>query len=301
MNVLIATSGRSQLLARTLQSLSQCIRAKSFKGAIVIENGQPGFAEEICKADYHGMSVKYIWSPIPGKNAALNLALNRLPNDRLAIFSDDDIRFGPRYLLAYEQAAINRPKGLFFGGPFGVEYEEAPQDWLLSYLPLSAKGWNPAGSSFNPQRTWFIGFNWAASVQDIKSVGLLNSDIGPGSGSNSTGDEVAMQKKLYRYGFHSCFIPEAMVWHYVPACRCSPQWALQRAYRDGIARGEFVSKHRGVRLIVGHLSHGLRLARSKEILVSELAQESTPCDFLKAYRRNKALGYFSAFKASKAA
>jgi len=301
MNVLIATSGRSQLLRRTLRSLSQCVRADSFKGVIVVENGPSGFAEDICRIDYHGMHVEYIWSPVCGKNAALNLAIDRLPSDRLVLFSDDDIRFDSQYLLAYEHAAFVQSQGYFFGGPFGVDYEERPQDWLLSYLPLSAKGWDPDISMFDPRRTWFIGFNWAAFVRDIRSVGMLNRNIGPGSGSNSTGDEVAMQKMLHRQGLRSNFVLDATVWHYVPACRCTPEWALERAYRDGIARGEFVSKHRGTRLIVGHLSHGLRLVRGKETPVTEDSSTSTPSDFLKAYHRRKALGYFSVFKSSKAA
>jgi hypothetical protein len=299
MNVLIATSGRSQLLGRTLQSLSQCLRADSFRGVIVVENGLAACSEEVCRADYSGMNVEYYWSPIRGKNAALNFVLEQLPNDRLVLFSDDDILFCPKYLLAYEHAAFRKSHGYFFGGPFGVEYEEKPQDWLLSFLPLSARGWRPGNPLFDPLKTWFIGFNWAAFVRDIKSVGMLNCGIGPGSKSNSTGDEVAIQKLFYRQGLRSSIVPDAMVWHHVPACRCTPQWALERAYRDGIARGEFVLKQRGARLIVGHVSHGLHLVRGKKLLNSAF-DPSSPVDFTKAFRKNKALGYFSVFNSSKA-
>lgn len=46
-----------------------------------------------------------------------------------------------------------------------------------------------------------------------------------------------MQVRLLQAGLVGRYVPGAMVWHFVPASRCSREWALTRAYRKGIAQG----------------------------------------------------------------
>jgi glycosyltransferase involved in cell wall biosynthesis len=293
--VVIATCGRPHLLQRTLQSLSLCARPSSFDGVLVVENGERSGAETVCQQKFNDLPVRYQWSPVRGKNASLNLAIDTLTDDSLVLLADDDLRFAENYLVAYASAAINHPKDHFFGGPFEAEYEVLPPQWLRKYLPLSALGWEFKARSFDNRNSWFLGFNWGAYVGDIRRVGGFDPRIGPGSDSNSTGDEVKIQKSMYKIGMRSMLVKDALVWHHVPATHCSEDWALDRAVRNGKARGEYVRECGGLKLITGHVQNGVRLVSSTTKLFLFGSGHRSYSQFSAHYRRNKAIGYFSAF------
>ena len=46
-----------------------------------------------------------------------------------------------------------------------------------------------------------------------------------------------MQRRLVTAGLKAVCVPQALVYHWVPRERCSPEWALERAYRNGIRSG----------------------------------------------------------------
>ncbi|MEM9646045.1 MAG: hypothetical protein AAF989_13740, partial [Planctomycetota bacterium] len=182
----------------------------------------------------------------------------------------------------------------FFGGPFGVDYETRPPEWLCRFLPLSARGWTPTEKEIDPKRTWFLGFNWAVRARDLRRAGGFDIDIGPGSASNSTGDEVALQKSLHELGLRSRLVPDAMVWHHVPACRCTPEWALDRAYRDGLARGHYVQRKGGIRRMAGDVTFAIKATRSRLKLATGWDKDSPEREFRSAHDKQKAAGYHAA-------
>lgn len=235
--VLIATTDRKHLLARTLKSLSACDRPPGYQKTIVVENGRKTGTEEVVKQFEAQLSAQYLCIEEANKSAALNHALGTL-EEGLIFFTDDDVRVDPGTLMAYAGATRPRDGGCFYGGPTGVDYEEAPPAWLREYLPPSAKGLSYTEEELRGDRfCWFLGFNWAAFVNDLKRVGWFNCSFGPGSPSGRRGQETEMQNRLRDSGVEQLYVPQARVWHYVPKQRCSPIWALRRVYRYGIARG----------------------------------------------------------------
>lgn len=297
MHVIMPTAGRGGLLQRALESLARCEQADAAT-VIVVENGPAGDARRVCDTAPQDLNVRYLHCEIPGKNRALNLGLAELHDDDLAILCDDDIRFSTTFLNAYVDAAKVHRQGHFFGGPFDVDYETQPPAWLIRYLPLSAKGWAPSPDDIRPDRTWFLGFNWAARALDLRQVGGFDEAIGPGSSSNSTGDEVVMQKRMHAVGLKATLVPDAKVWHHVPSSRCSPDWALDRAYRDGLARGQYVRQKRGLRLVGGHVTQAIRLAQARSQQFTGLRQRTERERFATQYKAQKSAGYYAAFKAA---
>lgn len=57
-------------------------------------------------------------------------------------------------------------------------------------------------------------------------MGGFNERRGPGTGVR--GQEYDMQERLLAAGVVGRYLPDALVWHYVPRERCSPEWALAR-------------------------------------------------------------------------
>jgi glycosyltransferase involved in cell wall biosynthesis len=235
--VLIPTSNRADLLQRTLDSLSQCRFPANYRGTVVVENGQRKVSESIALGYREALHLRYVYLPIGNKSLALNTVLEGL-GDVLVVFFDDDIRVDPGILEAYAAAAEGVESGQFFGGPFDVDYVEPPPEWLKPFLPKAAVGWDPG-----PRPRWvergeaFLGFNWAAFSSDIRKLGGFSTDHGPGSPTNSVGQETEMEGRLMDNGIRGRYVPDARVWHFVPPQRCSKEFASSQTYRWGIQGG----------------------------------------------------------------
>jgi len=50
-----------------------------------------------------------------------------------------------------------------------------------------------------------------------------------------------MQRRLLARGLTGVYLPSAIVWHYVPLERCTPQWTIERNYRQGVERGRITA------------------------------------------------------------
>ena len=237
LTTVIATNGRPDLLRRTLESLAACIKPTLYRGTIIVENGVKAGAEEVVRSCHPSLSAQYLYQHQGNKCHALNTALEQV-GEGLIFFTDDDVRIHPDTLCAYADATAKTGGGQFFGGPIGVDYDVEPPEWLSRYLPFSARGWRLDGGVQVVQKPRFLGFNWAAFAKDIRDAGGFNPSLGPGATTLATvGDEPEIQARLVRNGVRGVYIPEAVVWHYVPEERCSPKWALRRAYHMGVSSG----------------------------------------------------------------
>jgi len=233
--VVIPTARRAKLLARTLASLADCELPAGYQETIVVENGKRGSAEEIVAEAPPAIRPRHIHVAQGNKSEALNEVLAAVSDESLLIFFDDDIRIAHDTLSRYAIAADSAGEARYFGGPFQVDYEQAPPVWLRRFLPLSAIGWSMEESAARPE--YFLGFNWAAIAGDLRRAGGFDANFGPGSSTGSSGQETDMQQRLRAIGVLPQYVPGAMVWHYVPRSRSTPDWALTRAWKTGIERG----------------------------------------------------------------
>jgi glycosyltransferase involved in cell wall biosynthesis len=247
--VAIVTHDRPGLLTRE--------RPEAFRGVLVVENGSGDESRQVVARFAATLPITYRRIDSPAKCEALNEIL-RLAEDELIIFLDDDVRVAPGLLRAYCEAAERSAAGQYFGGPTGVDYEDPPQDWLRRFLPSSAVGFSlDTGDAAVRYPTCFLGFNWAALGNDLKSCGGFSSRFGPGTAAGG-GDESFVQLRLTRRGIVGRYVPEAMVWHFVPRERCSPAWTLARAHSGGVCAGVF-EEHR-------HRANGGRLSKGRVLL-----------------------------------
>jgi hypothetical protein len=240
-SVHIATSGRPDLLARTLASISECQLPAGYRETVVIENGGRSGAEQIVREAPAALAARYMHVDWGNKSHALNAALET-SGDVLIIYTDDDVRLAPEALREYEQIVLERGRGYFYGGPINADYDAPPPEWLRRYLPCSAKGWELEDDSDAIDSAVFLGCNWAAFAGDLQAAGGFDVNFGPGSPTGSTGQETNMQQRLLERGLRGIYVPNARIWHYVPESRCTPEWAIQRNYRNGLQDAARVAK-----------------------------------------------------------
>ena len=237
-SLVFATADRPCLVRRTLASLCHAEKPRDFQGIWVIENGSRAGTEEVVREFTDRLPVHYFFSSLANKPAAINLGISQVP-DSLVYLTDDDVRFYPGTLVALAQAAAIAPRESFFGGPFDIDYEQSPPEWLHPWLPFSARGWQqPHREPLHVRRGRFLGFNWAVYRHHLEALEGFDPDIGPGTAANGTGDETVMQNRLRQQNIQPWYVPEMRLAHYVPQDRCSPEWAVDRAYRHGIGWGQ---------------------------------------------------------------
>ena len=236
--IIIPTAKRSNLINRTLKSLSQCIKPEAFDKTIIVENGQKTDVEQVVSKYKKNLSIHYLYVERPNKANAMNEAV-KLARDSFIYFSDDDVRYSKKVLMAYADAFAKRKGKEFYGGPVKVDYAtEPPPKWMLEFLPPSAKGFEVIDGSNELRRGRLaLGFNWAVFSEDILSAGGFNPNFGPGSPYVPLGDESDLQARLLDAGYRGVYVPEGLVWHYVPTERCNKRWLLKRAYNWGKEHG----------------------------------------------------------------
>jgi len=233
--VAIATAGRIDLLERTLKSLVDCNLPAGYRGAFVIENGGRRGAEEVVRSFNPRWNIQYSFREAGTKSAALNSGVSNISSG-FVFFTDADVRFHSGALQHFAQGIETQSSTLFYGGAVEVVYEETPPDWLIDYLPHSAKGWSPSDDR-DLERSLFLGCNWGAFAEDLNAAGGFDVSKGPGASNDSLGEEADIQRRLLQAGFSRRYIPDAIVSHYVPKDRCSMEWALDRSFRKGVESG----------------------------------------------------------------
>lgn len=233
--VIVPTHKRYELLDRTLRSLADCRIPPSLTGVVVVENGSRSGAEKLVSGYQSALPMRYLFSEDGNKSRALNKALQGAGN-RFVVFFDDDVRIHPDTLVSYAREVGDQERGLFLAGRCLPEYEEEPPPaWLQPYLPHCAMGWTPASVKQPLTTPDALGFNWGAFAADIASAGGFDERRGPGTGA--LGDETTLQQRLLANGVAGFYIPDALVWHFVPRERCNPDWAASRIERVALSFG----------------------------------------------------------------
>lgn len=236
--IIIPTAQRSNLINRTLESLTHCHKPEAFDKTIIVENGPKTNIEQIISKYKKNLSIQYLYIERPNKADAMNEAV-KMARDSFIYFSDDDVRYSKNVLIAYADAFAKSKGKKFYGGPIKVDYgKEPPPGWMYEFLPPSAKGFEINDGSNELRRGRLaLGFNWAVFSEDILSIGGFNPNYGPGSPYVSMGDESDLQARLLNAGYRGVYVPEGLVWHYVPPERCNKRWLLKRAYNWGKEHG----------------------------------------------------------------
>jgi glycosyltransferase involved in cell wall biosynthesis len=202
---------------------------------IVAENGGAhGAADvvELLAPRFGRVELRHLLLEDGNKCRALNAALAATRADLICFF-DDDVLIAEEAIEAYVDAATRYGPGHQFSGPLVPDWEREPPEWLMRYLPPSAKGWYHGNEERYFDEPYFIGSNWAAFGADILRVGGYDERIGPGSRSGAIGDEMELQQRLLDAGSRGVYLPRASIRHHVPADRCDFRWAVGRQRVEG--------------------------------------------------------------------
>lgn len=237
-SVVLSTHNGQDSLPRMFDALSRVTPPSGGWKLVVVENASSDATPEILSNWQLALPMTVVTEPTPGKNRALNRALEHVEGD-FVVFTDDDVLPDPDWLVRYRQVVDGHPDFDVFGGRIVGEWERLPPAWLQhrKYLePLFAIT-DPAQDDgpVDPGMVW--GPNMAVRTRVFKAAHRFDESVGPdGTATYTMGSETEFVHRLARAGYRSWFSNAPSVAHIIPAHAVRVPWMLNRAERFGRAQ-----------------------------------------------------------------
>jgi len=186
----------------------------------------------------HSSPIRYVAEPALGLHNARHAGV-RVARGEVLVFTDDDATFDPGWLAAYASAFEAHPEMAAAGGPVRPVWESPPPAWLLDFM-RNYPGMFPILSLMEPHASFqlspdgiFFGVNMAVRRDLLVRLGGFNPDS---FGRYWLGDgETGLNRRLWRHGALVGYVPEALVFHHVPAERMTTRYLRRRQANDGAA------------------------------------------------------------------
>lgn len=236
-DIIIPQYKNNDLLTRALESMSNIVFPDEITNVWVIENGGKYGAEHVVESFKNKIPVKYEYLDEGNLSLARNKGIELSSADVL-IFFDNDMTFYSYSLSMYVDHFKKYGDGYFYGGALEPDYQKSPEEWLVPFLPNSAKGFSLGADIIEHDKPSFLGGNHAVFRKHLIDIGGYDSGCAVGNNAGLMGEETRLQQKLLDRNVKGIYLPDACVKHYVPLQNCSKEWILQRASRYGATLGE---------------------------------------------------------------
>ncbi|MCA1645028.1 MAG: glycosyltransferase [Chloroflexi bacterium] len=236
LSLVVPTYNRSRVVLRCLESV-QHQKLADFE-LLLVDNSPDAVLR--ARVDEFNRSARipalYVPEPRLGLHNARHAGARAASGDVL-VFTDDDAAFDPAWLAAYARCFAAHPDMAAAGGPIRPVWEAPPPAWLtalmhvnptmfpvLSLLDLSPQ--------FQLRRDgFFFGVNMAIRRAALFEAGGFNPEI---FGDRWLGDgETGLNRKLWARGQMIGYVPDALVYHYVPPERMTVAYLRKRQANDG--------------------------------------------------------------------
>jgi glycosyltransferase involved in cell wall biosynthesis len=189
--------------------------------------------------------------PRPGLSHARNLALDWAAETGAAAlaFVDDDAVVEPGWYEAlarhWEEAP---PEVACIGGPIRPRFEVEPPSWysdgIKHVLTLLDRG--PEVRDLDPDREAVYGANISFRVEPLRAAGGFDPALGHSGSRVFFGEEDEAQRELVKRGHRIRYVPDAGVWHVIPAARLTRRSFLLRRFQFGRSLGMRAGRPRGL-------------------------------------------------------
>lgn len=236
-SVIIATYNRAEILCQTLENM-MCLDLNGIRVEfVVVDNNSSDNTKEVIESFAGKLPIHYLFEPRPGKNCALNRALDGAPLGRLVIFTDDDVEPRKDWLKDIVDISKRWPDYSVFGGriyPVWPAMKVPP--WVNSEF-IIALGFasHHIGNSEHlySSGSYPFGGNFWVRREVLENGRRFCETIGPRPGGYIMGSETSFLKQLTEEGYGIVYSPAAVVGHHIQAEQISILRILRRAYRHG--------------------------------------------------------------------
>jgi len=245
-SVLIATYNRAEILRQTLQAMTQADRDRIGVEIVVVDNNSTDHTRQVVESFADSLPVRYLFEPRPGKNCALNRALDEVELGELVAFTDDDITPAEDWFKAIASASGRWPDHSVFGGRIDVAWPDVHvPDWIKAGSVDGMRfGRHDRGETegLYPADEYPLGGNFWVRGHVFAEGRRYSEAVGPRPRHTIKGSETSLLRGLTREGFEIVYCPRAAACHRLQPELLTPAGIRARACRYG--RG--IPHHAGV-------------------------------------------------------
>lgn len=231
----MATYNRNDLLKQTLQGLVNMDTTGLDWEVVLVDNAGNDETARISESFSATIPIKFLVEKAPGKNNALNSALDYVVGD-LIIFTDDDVIPDAAWAKALVEVASRWKAADLFGGrvlpkfPAGMT-PPLINDPVFTRIAYAIADWDFGESEFSARDIY--GANMMVRRQLFDQGLRFNADIGPRGSSYAMGSETEFLLKASDAGHIAVYAPSALVYHQIQPEQLTQAWLCKRAFRLG--------------------------------------------------------------------
>jgi len=231
-SVIFATKDRASLLADTLRALERQNVAGIAWEVIVVDNASTDRTPEVLQEAAAKLPLIDLLEQSPGKNRALNRALDLARGD-LLLFTDDDVIPDSDWIAEMVAAARRWPEHSIFGGRIVPRFPAETPMWLKKHrFTGTAYAHFELPQPEGPMEKLPFGPNFMVRATAMRFT-RYNEAIGPLGEDYVSGSETELLLRLMRAGHKIIYVPGAVVDHVVRPDQLGIPWLLGRSYRLG--------------------------------------------------------------------
>lgn len=258
-SVIIATYNRAALLDECLAHL-QGQRFRAGDEVIVVDNGSTdGTAAVVARHQTSWTTpLRMLHEARPGKSHAVAHAVAAAAGEVLA-FTDDDVNVGEDWLDTVRRVMSSDPSVAIAGGPVAARWEPTVSQLFRRAIARHAKLGAPlalldyGGGRVELGERTLLGANLAVRRDVFMAVGGFPTHLGKLRGTLLSGEDHELCRRVQASGHRAVYVPEAVVYHWVPAQRARLTYFLNWFFWSGITHALMDEPHAAPRRSVARL------------------------------------------------
>lgn len=260
LTVLFASHNGEGVLPSTLASMAATTPPEGGWRLLAVNNASKDGTEAVLRSFADRLPLTLLREDRPGKNNALNRALEEAQGD-FYVFCDDDVVVGPDWLVQWRRVADEHSRFDMFGGRTEPLWPCDPPQWVLDEVDpgivFATNGHMREGPC---DAVALFGTNMAVRASVFSGGVRFNGKIGPSNSSAyPMGSETELTLRLEAKGHKSWFSAAPKVKHIIRPHQMQRQSIAMRGYRWG--RGQ-------AHMNMGHTYAPKRLSRKNLLRAS---------------------------------
>ncbi len=241
LDVIVPTFNRHTLLDKTLQSLWRAGVPQGLEVHVtVVDNNSTDRTPEVVQQwqDSFEGRLHYLFERQQGRSAALNAGIRATDGDLVGMIDDDEEIDEGWYARAH--AAFSKGDLDFIGGPYVPRWGATPPDWLpMNYVGVI--GWIDGGDrvvAFDKSYPGILmGGNAVLTRAILDRVGLYKTALSRTGKRLLAGEDEDMYARLLAAGARGLYLPDLIIYHYVPPERLTKRYFRRWCFWRGVSRG----------------------------------------------------------------
>ncbi len=243
LDVILPTFNRQALLGRTLESLRLArVPAGLNVRVLVVDNASTDGTGQLVRHAAAGFAgrLHYLFERTPGKPFALNAGIAATDGDLIGLIDDDEEVDGAWFECIWQQFAAGGAGLDFIGGKCLPRWESPRPSWLGGGY-LGVIGWVDPGDSPRPMGDAYegilMGGNAVIRRSALERAGPYSTALSR-TGTRLLGcEDEDMYHRLVAIGARGAYVPELVIYHYVPARRLTKKYFRQWCFWRGVSLG----------------------------------------------------------------